>query len=87
MSVSWCKVREECHNEAKSFLKLSFPHKKSNKREGWNKRGWWANVIKSINEEDGINVEGWIFLENVEEVLKHNYVNGIKKGQRNVPRN
>ena len=24
-------------------------------------------------------MEGGIFLENVEEVLKHNYVNGIKK--------
>ena len=60
MSVSWCKVREACHNEAKSFLKLSFPHKKSNKREGWNKQGWWVKIVKLINEEDGIKVEGGI---------------------------
>ena len=53
MSVSWCKVREACHNVAKSFLKL---------------------IRNLINEEDGINVEGAIFLEFVEEVLKHKYV-------------
>ena len=36
-----------------------FPSKKSIKKEGWNKRGWWANVVKLLN--DGINVEGGIF--------------------------
>ena len=69
MSVSWCKVHEACHNVAKSFLKLSFPQKKSIKKEGWNKRRWWANVVKSLNEKDGINVEGGIFLENVKEEI------------------
>ena len=33
----------------------------SNKRGGWNKRGGGAKVAESLNEEVGINVEGWIF--------------------------
>ena len=33
----------------------------SNKREGWNKRRGGAKVVKSINLEVGLNMEGGIF--------------------------
>ena len=33
----------------------------SYKREGWNKRGGGAKVVKSLNVEVGINIEGVIF--------------------------
>ena len=39
---------------------LTYSHL-SNKRGGWNKRGGGAKVVKSLNMEAGINVEGGIF--------------------------
>ena len=33
----------------------------SNKRGGWNKRGGGAKIVKSLNVQVGMNVEGGIF--------------------------
>ena len=42
------------------YLFIIYSHL-SNKRGGWNKRGGGVKVVKSLNMDVGINVEGGIF--------------------------
>ena len=50
----------------------------SNNRGGWNKREGGAKVVKSLNVEVGINVEGEIFWK---KLLHNSYKRGVEGGK------
>ena len=58
----------------------------SNRREGWNKHGGGAKVVKSINVEAGINVEGGIFWKKVVHKCNKREVEagGWKKSKKSI---
>ena len=52
-----------------------------NKRGGWKKRGGGAKVVKSLNMEVGINVEGGIFWKKLVHNFRKRGVEGGKKSK------